>query len=303
MELEGHNDTLGQEAASATPTTTITAEPPSLEYSLYTPYSRRWRIAFFWTLVVFDSTIMPIALYYGLWYGTDLSPNTVFSIVTAALGGISILEYVLRFWHLWKKGSTCRVIGGRRKYLDWFHWCFSAMWIVIMAELIVGTVFENPPIRLLAMPLATVLFTFGTELLIIDILRIRHIPSPIRISSSPAGAPFRPGIYSIIEDVIAVDGGGGTVFRERLNTRYEASHIFRQMLHRLTLFWAIGAEVMAVVTTILVFTLQRDAAYTVGWSVPFIWAGVWVLGTWWYVEKDLKLERQRWGEEEVKAAV
>ena len=60
---------------------------------------------------------MPLALYFGLWYGTDLSPNTVFSIVTAALGGISIFEYVLRFWHLWKKGSTCRVIGGRRSYV------------------------------------------------------------------------------------------------------------------------------------------------------------------------------------------
>lgn len=60
---------------------------------------------------------MPLALYFGLWYGTDLSPNTVFSIVTAALGGASIFEYAVRFWRLFKKGSTCRVIGGRRSYV------------------------------------------------------------------------------------------------------------------------------------------------------------------------------------------
>jgi hypothetical protein len=88
--------------------------PPSLEYDLR---QRKRSIFIFWFLILFDSIVMPLALYFGLWYGTDLSPNTVFSIVTAALGGISIFEYVLRFWHLWKKGSTCRVIGGRRSYV------------------------------------------------------------------------------------------------------------------------------------------------------------------------------------------
>ena len=109
-------------------------EPPPLNYTLWT---RKWSIFIFWSLILIDSIAMPIALYFGLWYGTNLTPNTVFSIVTAALGGISILEYVLRFRRLWKKGSTCRVIGARRMYLDWFHWNFSAAWVVVMVELIV----------------------------------------------------------------------------------------------------------------------------------------------------------------------
>lgn len=108
--------------------------PPSLDYSLE---SRKRSIAFFWTLILIDSIAMPLGLYFGLWYGTNLSPNTVFSIVTAALGGISIFEYFVRFWRLFKKGSTCRVIGGRRAYLDWFHWNFTLSWLIIMIELIV----------------------------------------------------------------------------------------------------------------------------------------------------------------------
>lgn len=89
---------------------------------------------------------MPIALYFGLWYGVGpgttnghkvLSANAVFSIVTAAIGGASILEYFIRFWRLYKKTSTCRVIGARRWYLDLFHWNFSLAWIIIMFELIV----------------------------------------------------------------------------------------------------------------------------------------------------------------------
>lgn len=119
----------------------------------------------------------------------------------------------------------------------------------------------------------------------------------------PAKSQLRPGIYWVIEDVVAVDGSGGVEFRERLNARYEASHDFRQMLHRLTLFWGIGAETAAVVVTILVFTLQRDAAYCVGWAVPFIWAGVWTLITFRWVKRSMKLEETRWVENQEKAGV
>lgn len=138
------------------------------------------------------------------------------------------------------------------------------------------------------------LYVFGTELLIIDFMRYFEMPAPCRISSIPKGAQLRPGIYSMIEDIVAVDGSGGTDYREALNKRYEASHTFRAMLRRLGLFWSIGAEAMAVLCTILVFTLQRDAAYAVGWAAPFIWAGVWTLATFWYVKKKLRDEKTAW---------
>lgn len=159
---------------------------------------------------------------------------------------------------------------------------------------------EWPPIRLLSVPLTTMLFTFGTELLLVDTLRLFRIPAPIRMSSVPKGAQLRPCIYTIVEDVVAVDGSGGTAYREALNRRYEASHVFRTMLRRLGVFWAVGAESMAVVCFILIFTLSDDAAYTIGWSVPFVWAGVWTLCTLWYVKKELKRERQAWTEEVAK---
>jgi len=269
-------------------------EPPSLNYTLWT---RKMSIFYFWSLILIDSIAMPLVLYFCLWYLTDLSPNTVFSIVTAALGGASIVEYFLRFWRLWKKNSTCRVIGARRMYLDWFHWNFSFAWIIVMVELIVGTIPVHPPIRLLAMPLATMCYAFGIELLIIDVMRYFEMPAPFRISSVPKGAQLRPGIYSIIEDVCAVDGSGGTEFRENLNRRYEASHVFRSMLRRLGEFWAFGANLAAVLTTILIFTLSRDAAYVVGWSLPFVWAGIWTPVTIWYVRKKLRDEKKAWTEE------
>lgn len=113
------------------------------------------------------------------------------------------------------------------------------------------------------MPAPTMLWAFAFELGIIDVARLLHLRSPVRISSLPAGEPLRPGIYFVIEDIVAVDGGGDIAYRERLNARYEASHLFRQMLHRLTLFWAGGALGMATLCTILVFTIPGPAAYAV----------------------------------------
>jgi hypothetical protein len=192
------------------------------------------------------------------------------------------------------------VIGARRYYLDFFHWNLSIAWTAVMIELIVGTVPKEPPIRLLAMPAPSMLFAFGIQMLIIDILRLTGVPAPIRISSLPRGTPLRPGIYSIIEDVCAVDGSGGTEFRQRLNLRYMASHVFRQMLHRLTLFWAIGALLAASAATAIIFTCSRNVAYVIGWTLPFAWAAVWALVTVFYVKKNLKLEAKVWAEERAK---
>lgn len=87
---------------------------PDLQYSLR---DRKWSIAIFWTLVLIDVMALPIVLYFTLFFATDLSHNAVFSISTGALGSVSLFEYALRFWRLWRKNSTCRVIGGRRAYV------------------------------------------------------------------------------------------------------------------------------------------------------------------------------------------
>ena len=265
------------------------AHPPPLNYSLR---PRKKSIFWFWTLIFLDCVCMPIGLYFGMWYGLtrdQLSANAVFSISTALLGTVSIVEYFIRFRRLWRKNSNCRVIGAKRFYvspspphqhhrtksrtdrpqLDWFHWNLSVGWFFVMIELIAGTCPHDPPIRVLAIPASTMLFAIGVELLLVDILRLAGVRAPCRISSLPQGSLLRPGIYAYIEDICAVDGSGGTEFRQRLNLRYQASKAFREMLHRLTLFWAIGAIVCSAVTVAIVFTIQRDAAYIVCLLISF----------------------------------
>jgi hypothetical protein len=180
--------------------------------------------------------------------------------------------------------------------MDWFHWTFGLAGLIVITELVIACCFSNPPIRLVAMPLASACLIFGTILLLNDTLRFYNLTSPIRISSLPAGRPLLPGIYPYIEDVVAVDGGGGQAFRYQLRARYEASPIFRRMLARLSWFWGIGAEVIGGLTTILVFLLDAEVGYVVGWSLPFLWAGIWVISTIYWVKKELKVERASWAE-------
>lgn len=94
------------------------AHPPPLNYSLR---PRKKSIFWFWFLIFLDCVCMPIGLYFGLWYGLtrdQLSANAVFSISTALLGTVSIVEYFIRFNRLWRKNSNCRVIGAKRFYVS-----------------------------------------------------------------------------------------------------------------------------------------------------------------------------------------
>ncbi|TKA63989.1 hypothetical protein B0A49_10120 [Cryomyces minteri] len=134
-----------------------------------------------------------------------------------------------------------------------------------MVELIVGTIPEKPPIRLLAMLVSSLVFAFGVELLVVDACQLVGVREPVRISSLTHGEPLRPSIYSIIEDVAAVDGSGGTAFREHAAPADAV--------------WAIVALVVAAATTAIVFTVQKDVAYVLGWVIPFAWAGVWAATT------------------------
>lgn len=80
------------------------------------PYSLRdhWRsITLIWTLLTLESAILPIILFYTLWYSSDLVPAYIFAITGSGLGLVSGCEWVYRSWQLWKKEKV-RPLGGSR---------------------------------------------------------------------------------------------------------------------------------------------------------------------------------------------
>ena len=107
--------------------------PPSLNYSLY---DRKKSIAITWTVISFDSCILPITLYYVLWFGTTLSHNmggtrlifctihtkshfkSVFTIMTAVFGVPTVVNFSKRMYNLLKKDPVCRPIGSKRGWVS-----------------------------------------------------------------------------------------------------------------------------------------------------------------------------------------
>lgn len=75
-----------------------------------------------------------------------------------------------------------------------------------------------------------------------------------------------PGVYYIMEDIIAVNAGAGRPFREALAARYAASPRFRRMIKTQSLFWSIPSLVVAVVCTvvIVIHPVSKEVAYGVG---------------------------------------
>jgi hypothetical protein len=147
--------------------------------------------------------------------------------------------------------------------MDSFQYILSVSLVLVITLTIIGGTGKKPKIRVLAMLAPSFIFMTGLELLILDLLRLSGCRVPVRLSSIPRGGKMRPAIYLIIEDVTAVDGGGGTVYRERLNRRYEASAYFRRLLHFFTFFWSVAAMLMGSSTAMLVLSTERSIGYVV----------------------------------------
>jgi hypothetical protein len=119
------------------------------------------------------------------------------------------------------------------------------------------------------MVLPTVMFYFGAIFLTLDILRACGYKAPFRISSTPKGAAMPTALYVLIEDVVAVDGAGGQMYRYALRTRYLSSPYFRRMLVQMNYFWAGGSLIWAAAITAMVFTTPQDAAFVVSQTTLF----------------------------------
>lgn len=100
----------------AAPETDVSASDTSRPALPDLPYSLRdhkRNIAIIWSLLALDAAIMPLALFYPLWYASDLEPAYIFAVTTGVFGIISGLEWAYRSWRLWRQ-EWVRPFGGRK---------------------------------------------------------------------------------------------------------------------------------------------------------------------------------------------
>lgn len=79
-------------------------------------------------------------------------------------------------------------------------------------------------------------------------------------------------MYVIAEDVVAVDGEQGDLFRAQWNARYESSAPFRTLLARLDWLWGISGLLVAGAVIGVIFGVKEDSVgWAVGESLPFLY--------------------------------
>lgn len=105
-----------------------------------------------------------------------------------------------------------------------------------------------------------------------------------------------PGAYYFIEDLVAVNAGGGRPYREALAARYKASPRFRKMLYNQSMFYAIPSLILAIPLTVIAVRPEVPAtgAYGICWAVPFLWVVVWGIITIKWCKRDMVRERLDW---------
>jgi hypothetical protein len=166
--------------------------------------------------------------------------------------------------------------------------------IITTAELIISTVPLNPYIKLLAMVNPSMLASICVCVLILDALYLTGVKAPMRISSIAKGELVRPGLYTLFEDVIGASGTQNSDFRAKLNRRWQASHEFRRLILRLSLFWSVPGLVVSATCMAIIFSIDLKVGFAIVWIVPFLWAVVWVLITFLLVRRSLKREKLEW---------
>ncbi|GAB1315383.1 hypothetical protein MFIFM68171_05593 [Madurella fahalii] len=277
------------------------AELPGLPRLRYRILDYKLKLAIVVFLLVLESALLPIALYYGLTLHTTLRHGIIFAIITSFFGIVTGIEFGLRCLKLILKDEKYRPVGGTRWSFDFTHWTLSFGYTVMTAILIGGSIPHDPLVRLLAIPVPLFFIQIGLQLVWSGWMNVTRRPAPCKISSVPKGARVPPLVLTIIEDIVGVDGAGGRVYRNSLMARYEVSPRFRTMIAQQNWFWAVGALVDGIGTMVVIWTVPEKVAYGVGWGSPLVFVIIWTFIAIYWVRWCLRREKQLWRAEHVRS--
>ncbi|KAK5449351.1 hypothetical protein LTS15_008894 [Exophiala xenobiotica] len=258
---------------------------------------KRWKLGFTIFIMVVDACVLPIVLYYSMKFAGHVQGWIIFAIVATIWGGPTYVEFAVRSWRLIKKENFFRPLGTSNRWaFDITHWISSLTIAAVTAFLIIGSAPHIVWIRVLSMPAPAILYCVGGSVFILTMYSLTGRKAPFRISSTPKGGEVYPGVYYLMEDIVAVNAGAGRPFREAMAARYAASPRFRRMIKVQSLFWSIPSLVVAIVCTVIIVIhpISKEVGYGVGWGVPFVWIGIASAISIPWIRRDMHLETITW---------
>jgi len=274
----------------------INNEPlPSLNYSIRGHKRRMTSIFVFFALFLAEAGFLPLILFYALKWSAHLSLRINLAIITSFVGTYSGFKFARRQWWLWfSKGSAeNRPLGAGRWGIDCCQIWMSIGMTFFFIPLIIGSSLTPASAPTVAMALPLLMLSFCVPLLVTGLFP-HKIRLPLRISSFPPYVPLPPLTYTLLEDVVAVDGGGHLAFRTALAKRYEHSIRFRKLMRDTAIFWGLTGCVCAAAFIAVAWTTTDDIGYGISYGLPWLWAMIASAITVWWVDKELIKEREEW---------
>ena len=273
-------------------------DPPPLPYNLRE--HKPAIIIAFTIMLLFDCT-MQTAVFYPLLYYSGLDNKVVFAI-SIIPSTWSFVDWARRVYRLSQVSDEYRPLGATSRWTwDFFHISSSLSIPIVTVFFALGSATANQSV--ISLPLPFLLTFIGFQILLGAAVYTfaPGSPSPVRLSSIPAGSPVRPPVYSIVEDIVAVNGGGGKRYRQAINDRYEASPVFRQLLCEMSWFWGVPAFLLVVVLLVLTGIGSRpgnstflQVSYVLNWTLPWAWAATMAVVTIRWVQQRLREEKAGW---------
>lgn len=237
--------------------------------------------------------MLPLSLFFILKYGAGWSDVKNLGVSNGVFGFVALTQYTLRGYRLLKPNPQYRPLDSPRWALDVYQWQFTLGFILITLMISLATGPEN--LRLIALVPSILPAMCAPQFLFSCFCFKAGWKLPMNLSSMRKGSIAPPSVFTIVEDVIAVDGGGGRIFRAAWLRRYEASEPFREMMFKLTIFWGLGCILAVGVACSVAFAVQTIyVAFALGWVIPFVWAGLWAVATTFWVQRMLKEEEASW---------
>ena len=157
---------------------------------------------------------------------------------------------------------------------------------------------EPGSVNTVAMSLPCFMIAFCFPLLITGAFPHR-LKMPFRVSSMPAWTGLPPAAYTLVEDVVAVDGGGCVEFRQAWRIRYEHSAVMRRIVRLTSLWWGASGMLFAGAFIAIAWTTSVDIGYGICWGLPWLWAMLAAAVTVWWVHRELEREAAEWDSPEV----
>lgn len=146
--------------------------------------------------------------------------------------------------------------------LDYFQWnfLFGFIYIAVLLTVAVSIAYTlgDTSVRLVSLPLPLLTLQISSQLVLGSILVWLRAKYPFRVSSMAKGALVRPGAYTILEDVVAVDGGQGLHFRQLLDNRYRSNRALQDLLQWTGWAWGLSGLGVSVVLLALIGSLTNE---------------------------------------------